>query len=393
MPAQFLMDTYGEPPVTFVSGNGTILVDNEGSEYLDFLCGLAVTSLGHARPEVSAAIAKQAGELLHVSNLFDTENRHAVAAQIDNLIATATGRHGKVFFGNSGAEANECAIKLARKASNGRFLVLSATESFHGRTLATLAATGQHEKHVPFLPMPAGFESVAFGDLSALERTLANGDVAGVLIEAIQAEGGINVPPKGYLPAVEHACRAAGALFMVDEIQSGLGRTGEWFAFQDEGLTPDVVTMAKALGNGMPVGACWAASDAARHFGPGDHGSTFGGQPLAMAAANATLATMVALDAPQLAGDASKILRSAVAKIPGVVALRGRGLLLGVELDQPIAKEVVAKALKNGLVLNALKPSVIRMTPPLTVATDEIDQAVAILALAVRAVRVSEDGT
>ena len=382
-----LMGTYAEPPVTFVSGEGSWLVDENNMRYLDLLCGLAVTSLGHARPEVAQAIASQAARLNHVSNLFGNEVGPQVASLLDALLYGATGHHGKVFFGNSGAEANECALKLARRVAPGKHLVISTLDSFHGRTLATLTATGQPAKHTPFEPLPTGFAHVAYGDLGAAEAALASGEVAAVLVEVIQAEGGINVPPTGYLPALEAASRKAGALFMVDESQTGMARTGYWFAFQHEGLQPDVVTVAKALGNGMPVGACWARDEIAAAFRPGDHGSTFGGQPLAMAAAQATLETLSSLNAPDLAAVASAQLVPALSALEGVVEVRGRGLLLGVVLDAPIAAEVTRAGLAHGIIVNAVRPDVVRMTPPLTISTEEIDEAVLRFAKALLDVR------
>jgi len=385
-----LMKTYAEPPVTFVRGSGTVLVDEEGRDYLDFLCGLAVTSLGHARPEVVTAIQEQAAILSHVSNLFGTTQGPVVADMLDTLLCAATGSHGRVFFSNSGAEANECALKLARRVVPGRHLVVSTLESFHGRTLATLTATGQPAKHAAFAPLPNGFDYVPFGDLDAITQALWKGDVAAVLVESIQAEGGINVPPPGYLPRLEALCREAGALFMVDEVQSGMGRTGNWFGFEQEGVRPDVVTMAKALGNGMPVGACWAREEIADCFQPGDHGSTFGGQPLALAAARATLETMIALDAPALARSASRRLVPQLQQLDGVRAIRGRGLLLGVELTAPLAAAVVAQGLREGIVMNAVKPDVIRLTPPLTISDEELDEGVARLGRAL-AVAMAEE--
>ncbi len=385
-----LMATYAEPPVTFVRGEGSWLFDDHGHRYLDFLCGLAVTSLGHARPEISEAICTQAATLSHVSNLFGNELGPQAASLINDLVSQAAGSDGQVFFGNSGAEANECALKLARRVAPGRHLVVTTLESFHGRTLATLTATGQPSKHQAFEPLPTGFTYVPFGDLDAARRALESLEVAAVLVEVIQAEGGVNVPPRGYLPALEAACREAGALFMVDEIQSGMARTGSWFAFEDEGLTPDVVTMAKALGSGMPVGACWARSEVAAAFKPGDHGSTFGGQPLAMSAVLATLQTMAALDAPRLATEASERLVAGLMRLDGVVGVRGRGLLLGAVLDKPISGEVVATALKNGLIVNAVRPDTIRITPPLTVSAEEIDEALSRLESALRSVKSAE---
>lgn len=374
-----LMHTYQEPSITFVSGSGTKLVDTKGKEYLDFLAGIAVVSLGHAHPEVAAVLNKQSNTLLHVSNLFGNDVGPEVASTVDELISQAQGRHGRVFFANSGAEANECALKLARKAHPDRHVVLSFLDSFHGRTLATLAATGQAAKQAAFQPLPEGFENLAFGDIEALESRLAVGDVAAVLVECIQAEGGVNVPAPGYLSAVQAACRAQGALFMVDEVQTGLGRTGTWFSFEDESLQPDVVTLAKSLGNGVPVGACWAAEEVADCYVPGDHGSTFGGQPLAMSAALTTLRCMKALHVPKLAQQAGARIVERLSGHPCIDEIRGRGLLLGIALKTPTAQSVVAECLTRGLVLNAVTTNTIRITPPLTVSEAEIDQALSIL--------------
>ncbi|HEY6425611.1 MAG TPA: aminotransferase class III-fold pyridoxal phosphate-dependent enzyme, partial [Acidimicrobiales bacterium] len=281
-----LMRTYAEPPATFVRGEGTRLFDADGTQYLDFITGLAVVSLGHSHPDVAAAVAEQARTLSHVSNLYGNTLAPEVARTIDRLVNGGTGEAGgQVFFANSGAEANECALKLARRwAGGGRHVVISTDNAFHGRTLATLTATGQPEKQAPFLPLPEGFVHVPYDDVAALDKALDADTVAAVLLEPIQGEGGVVVPSSDYLGAVRALCTERNALLMLDEIQTGLGRTGHWFAFQAQGLEPDVVTMAKALGNGMPVGACWARAEVAAAFGPGDHGSTFGGQPLAMAA-------------------------------------------------------------------------------------------------------------
>ena len=256
-----LMRTYADPPATFVRGQGTVLYDANGTEYLDFITGLAVVSLGHAHPAVADAVAEQARTLSHVSNLYGNTLAPEVARTIDRLINGGTGQAGgQVFFGNSGAEANECALKLARRwAGPGRHVVISADNSFHGRTLATLTATGQPEKQAPFVPLPEGFEHVPYDDVAALDKALDADTVAAVLLEPLQGEGGVMVPSSDYLGAVRALCTERNALLMLDEVQTGLGRTGHWFAFQAQGLEPDVVTMAKALGNGMPVGACWAA--------------------------------------------------------------------------------------------------------------------------------------
>jgi len=370
-----MMPTYAAPSVAFVAGSGTVLVDADGKEYLDFLCGLAVTSLGHARPEVAEAIAAQAATLSHVSNLFANPVANEAAELLVGLLEDATGKHGQLFFCNSGAEANEAALKLARRHRPGRSTYVTLVDSFHGRTMFTLAATGQLEKQAPFVPLPERFVHVELGDLAAIEAELATGEVAAVMVEGIQAEGGIMVPERGFLPAVAAACAATGTLLIFDEVQTGLGRTGQWFSFEDEGVIPDIVTMAKALGNGTPVGACWAAAEVASSFQPGDHGSTFGGQPLAMAAAKATLMTMIEIDAPSAASAASTQLRSGLLDLPGVAAVRGRGLLLGAVLEEPVAREAVAAALSEGLVVNAVRPDVIRLTPPLTVSPQEISEA------------------
>jgi len=372
-----IMNTYPPPPVTFVRGKGTLLFDADGKQYLDFLSGLAVTSLGHSHPVVADAIADQARTLLHVSNLYGTTVGPEVAATLDRLIDAGSGR---VFFCNSGAEANECALKLARKwGGHGRYAVVSTYGSFHGRTLATLHATGQPQKHEAFQPLPEGFRHVAWGDLDALDAALDPTVVAAVLLEPVQGEGGVNPATPEYFQAVRRLTEERGVLMMVDEVQTGLGRTGTWFGFQHFGVRPDVVTMAKALGNGVPIGACWARADVADAFQPGDHATTFGGQPLATAAARAVLGVMEAEDIPARATRAGARLAAALETVPGVVAVRGLGLLLAAELDQPVAKQAAADALAAGLVVNPVTDSALRLAPPLTVSDDEIDDAVAIL--------------
>jgi acetylornithine/N-succinyldiaminopimelate aminotransferase len=376
-----LMRTYAEPPATFVRGQGTLLFDADGKEYLDFITGLAVVSLGHAHPVVADAVATQARTLSHVSNLYGNTLAPEVALTIDRLISGGTGQAGgQVFFSNSGAEANECALKLARRwAGPGRHVVISADNSFHGRTLATLTATGQPEKHAPFLPLPEGFLHVPYDDVQALDRALDADTVAAVLLEPLQGEGGVMVPSSDYLGAIRALCTERGALLMLDEVQTGLGRTGHWFAFQAQGLEPDVVTMAKALGNGMPIGACWARAEVAAAFGPGDHGSTFGGQPLALAAARATLAVMEAEDVNGRARHWGAVLSEGLVTLPGVVSVRGAGLLLAAQLGRPVAKEVTAAALTRGLLVNAVRPDAVRVAPPLLVSGDEIARALRIL--------------
>jgi len=371
-----LMPTYPPPAVTFVRGQGSELWDDDGKRYLDFLSGLAVTSLGHAHPAVADALNEQARTLVHVSNLYGTQPGPDVATTLDRLL----GGGGQVFFTNSGAEANECAIKLARKwGGRGRHVVVSALGSFHGRTLATLHATGQPAKHEVFQPLPEGFRHVTWNDVDELERSL-DPTVAAVLLEPVQGEGGVNPATADYFAGVRRLCVERGILFMVDEVQTGLGRTGRWFGHQHFDVVPDVVTMAKALGNGVPIGACWARADVAGVFEPGDHATTYGGQPLAAAAARAVLATMEAEDVTARATTAGKQLTDALLALPEVTGVRGLGLLIAAELADGIdARAVAADALAAGLVLNAVTPGALRMAPSLLVTGEHIDEGVAIL--------------
>jgi predicted acetylornithine/succinylornithine family transaminase len=372
-----LMNTYPPQPVTFVRGQGSELWDDQGKRYLDFLCGLAVTGLGHAHPAVAEALAEQSKTLLHVSNLFGTTVGPEVAATLDRLIG---GPSGKVFFANSGAEANECAIKLARKwGGRGKHNVISAFGSFHGRTLVTLHATGQPAKHEAFQPLPEGFRHVAWDDVDELERAI-DPSVAAILLEPVQGEGGVQPATAEYFQGVRRLCDERGLLFIVDEVQTGLGRTGEWFGFQHFGVQPDVVTMAKALGNGVPIGACWARDDVADAFVPGDHATTYGGQPLATSAARAVLRVMEAEDVPGRAAKAGAKLQADLATVPGVKGVRGIGLLIAVELDEGlVAGEVAAKALDAGLVVNAVTPTALRLAPSLLISDAELDEGVEIL--------------
>jgi acetylornithine/N-succinyldiaminopimelate aminotransferase len=345
-----------------------------------------VTSLGHAHPAVTSAVAAQAARLSHVSNLFANELAEGVAEQLDLLVGDDTPAGGKVFFANSGAEANECAFKLARKASGaGRHVVVSALGSFHGRTLATLHATGQPAKHAGFEPLPAGFRHVPYDDLQALEAAVAERDVAAVLLEAIEGEAGVVVPSPGYLAGARALCDRSGVLLVLDEIQTGLGRTGAWFACHHDGVRPDVVTMAKALGNGMPIGACWARAEVAAAFHPGDHGSTFGGQPLACAAAAATLEVMRKEDVPSRALARGAQLSARLGSMAGIAGVRGRGLLVGAVTEEGLdAAGVVAAALSAGVVINAPAPDVLRFAPSLLIEADELDEAMDILEGAIK---------
>ncbi len=374
-----IMPTYGPPPVQFLRGEGVELFDRDDKRYLDFLSGLAVTSLGHSHPVVAEALCAQAQRLLHVSNLFATEHNAAVAMQLDRLISGEETQTGQVFFCNSGAEANEAAIKIARKfGGHGRHVVVSAFQSFHGRTLATLHATGQPAKWETFQPLPEGFRHAVWNDLEDLERQLDD-TVAAVLLEPIQGEGGVNPATVEYFQGVRELCTERGILMMVDEVQTGLGRTGKWFGFQHFGVLPDVVTMAKALGNGVPIGATWATRDVASVMQGGDHATTYGGQPLATAAARAVLDTLVAIDAPRLATEAGAELTKALLALPNVSEVRGFGLLLAVELTGVNAQTVAARCLDAGLVVNGISPTALRLAPPLIITTDHIAEAVAII--------------
>ncbi|MEM9748607.1 MAG: acetylornithine/succinylornithine family transaminase [Actinomycetota bacterium] len=374
------MPVFGPPAIMFERGSGTELWDSTGKRYLDFLTGLAVVSVGHSNPHVASAVANQAATLSHVSSLFANPVATEAATRIGSMLHDATGHPGQIFFANSGAEANECALKLARKfGGRGRHTVVSALGSFHGRTLATLAATGQPTKHEPFQPMPDGFRHVAWGDVEAM-RAAVDGSVAAVIVEAVQGEGGVHPASDEYLRAIRSICDEVGALLILDEIQAGFGRTGRWFAFEHAGVSPDVVTMAKAMGNGMPIGACWARTDVASAFEPGDHGSTYSGTALACSAVNATLDEMERIDAPVTAERQGRRITEAAMAIPGVTGVRGKGLMLGVELADGIdAKAVYADLIERGLVTNAVDPSTLRLLPPITVSDAEIDEAMSIL--------------
>ncbi|NQV96211.1 MAG: acetylornithine/succinylornithine family transaminase [Acidimicrobiaceae bacterium] len=370
------MPVFGAPQVMFERGQGTQLWDVNGKRYLDFLCGIAVTSLGHAHPVVAAAIAHQANTLLHVSNFFANPVATQTAIMVDKLL----GGGGQVFFCNSGAEANEAGFKLARKfGGRGRHVVVSALGSFHGRTLAALAATGQPAKHEPFAPMPEGFRHVVFNDLDSLVAAL-DPTVAAVLLETVQGEGGVIPASVEYLQAVRKICTERGILLMIDEVQTGFARTGKWFGFQHAGIDPDVVMLAKAMGNGMPIGALWAKKEVASVFEPGDHGSTFSGTALATAAARATMQLMIDMDAPTVATRRGAELTAKLRTIDAVIEVRGRGLLLAAELRPELdAKKVATQLLEQGLVVNGVTSHALRFAPPLTVSTAEIDEAIEIL--------------
>ena len=377
------MPVFGAPQVMFERGLGTQLWDVNGKRYLDFLCGIAVTSLGHSNPVVAAAISHQANTLLHVSNFFANPVATQTALMVDKLLSNASGEdagYGQVFFCNSGAEANEAGIKLARKfGGRGKHVVVSALGSFHGRTLAALAATGQPEKHEPFAPMPEGFRHVVFNDIASLEAALDD-SVAAVLLETIQGEGGVVPASVEYLQAARKMCTDRGILLMIDEVQTGFARTGKWFGFEHAEIKPDVVMLAKAMGNGMPIGALWASQKIASVFKPGDHGSTYSGTALATAAARSTMQLMIDMNAPEVVMQKGTELTAKLLTIDGVVNVRGRGLLLATELSPELdAKKVAVQLLDKGLVVNGVTSHALRLAPPFTVSSEEIDEAITIM--------------
>ena len=372
---------FGPPAVMFERGDGTQLWDISGRRYLDFLSGIAVVSLGHANKAVAAAIAEQASTLVHVSNFFANTVATRAAVQLSGLMRDAGAGDGQVFFCNSGAEANEAAIKLARKfGGRGRHRIVSAYGSFHGRTLGALALTGQPAKHEAFQPMPEGFRYCEFGDITSLEAQI-DPTVAAVILEPIQGEGGVVPADPAYLRAVRALCDERGLLLIMDEVQTGFCRTGRWFGFEHAGIAPDAVTMAKGMGNGMPVGALWARRDIAAVMQPGDHGSTYSGTALATAAVSAVIDEMTRIDAPVRAVAQGARLASGLTALAKVDHVRGSGLLLGAQLvDGMNTADVVPVLLDKGLIVNGVNASTLRFAPPLTVSDAEIDEALAILA-------------
>jgi acetylornithine aminotransferase len=388
--AERVMGTYPPPKAAFVRGKGTALFDAAGEVHLDFLCGLGVTNLGHAHPAVAAAVAEQAATLVHTSNLFVTEPAVALAERLSRILDWDD---AKVFFAQCGATANEAAIKLARRHGkrqrDTKTRLVALEGSFHGRTLATLEATGQPAKHAPFAPLAGYVDHVPHDDPEAL-RAAVDEDTCAVLLEVVQGEGGVRPVPDEMLVAAREACDAVGALLIVDEVQTGIGRTGTWFAFQATPVVPDVVTVAKALANGLPIGACIARGAAADAFAVGDHGTTFGGNPVTCAAANAVLDTIEAEGVLAAATTRAKRLREGleglVGTAPHATGVRGRGLLLGLELDAPVAAEVEAACRARFLVVNAVAPDVVRFAPPLTVTRQEIDLCLAALTDALGAI-------
>jgi len=374
-----LMDTYKRLPVAFVSGSGAWLVDESGDRYLDALAGLAVCGLGHAHPAVTRALAEQAGRLVHTSNLY----RIPLQEQLGEELCTLAGLE-RVFFNNSGAEANETAIKICRKHGHDRGVaapVIAVMEgAFHGRTLATLTATAGGKQKEAFAPLPEGFVRVPYNDIDALRALAGNGDVVAVMLEPVQGEGGIIIPDTGYLREVAALCREQHWLLALDEVQTGMGRTGRWFAHQHEEIRPDIMTVAKSLANGVPIGACLAGPAAAAVLEPGTHGSTFGGNPLAARAALAVLEVLREQELGRRAATLGESMLAAfqrrLAGVAGVKDIRGKGMMLGIELERDCA-DLVGRALQQRLLINVTRGNVVRLLPPLILSDAEADQIVA----------------
>jgi acetylornithine/N-succinyldiaminopimelate aminotransferase len=369
---QSMMNNYGTPAIGLVKGEGAVLTGEDGKEYVDFLGGIAVNALGHAHPAVVAAVTHQIQQLGHVSNLYISEPPLALA---DLLLALA-GRAGRVLFCNSGAEANEAAFKISRLT--GRTHIVATHGAFHGRTMGALALTGQPAKQDPFRPLPGNVTHIDFGDVAALEAAVTSG-TAMVILEPIQGENGVVVPPPGYLTAAREITSRHGALLVLDEVQTGIGRTGHWFHHQSEGVEPDIITLAKGLGGGLPLGACIAFGPTADLLTPGSHGTTFGGNPVSCAAGLAVIRTIAnegLLDHVKRVGEQ---IRRGIEGHPLVKEVRGAGLLLGIVFHEPVSADVAVKLRDAGFLVNPAKPDVIRLAPPLIISSDQADALIAAL--------------
>lgn len=373
---QHYVPVFARYPIVLSHGEGPYVYDTEGKKYLDFLGGIAVNVLGHAHPKLVAAVAEQAGKMIHCSNLYYTEEQVKLAATLTELAGM-----DKVFFANSGAEANEGAIKLARKYGKtlqaDRVEIITAENSFHGRTYATMTATGQPKYQQGYEPLPGGFRYVPFNDLAAL-KSMVSEKTCAVMLEPIQGEGGVNIPDDGYLQAVRDLCDEYGALLIFDEIQTGMGRTGQLFAYQTFGVRPDIVTVAKGLGGGVPIGAFLTSAKVAGAFHAGDHGSTFGGNPLACAAGNAVLAVIAEEDLGTNAANMGNYLMSELCKLQNkysqlILNVRGKGLMIGAQLSRP-GRDIVNRCLEDGVIINCTAGDVLRFVPPLTINKKHIDE-------------------
>ncbi|MDR3390424.1 MAG: acetylornithine transaminase [Sulfuriferula sp.] len=383
----YLMNTYARQPVTFVRGEGVWLWDDAGNRYLDALAGVAVNGLGHAHPVLTQAVCEQARNLIHSSNIYQVQRQEQLAERLCRLSGM-----DKVFFCNSGCEANEAAIKLARLYGHGKGIatptIIVMEKSFHGRTMATLTATGSRKVQAGFEPLLTGFVRVPYNDIEAVRQVAEhNHEVVAVLVEPIEGEGGVRIPDAAYLGELRQVCDAHGWLLMLDEVQTGVGRTGTWFAFQHTAIRPDVMTLAKGLGSGVPIGACVARGEAADVFKPGNHGSTFGGNPLACAAG---LATLQVLEDDNLLANVNRVgaaliagFERELAGVAGVKAIRGLGMMIGIELDRPCG-ELVKLALAAHLLINVTADNVIRLVPPLIMSADEAAQLVSGLSPVIR---------
>ena len=385
---KYVFQNYGRQPVVLDHGEGTRVWDTDGKEYLDFVGGLAVNVLGHAHPVVAAAVAEQARQLIHTSNLYYTTPMIALAKLlVENSCLD------RVFFCNSGAEAIEAAIKLARRVGydtkNGAYEIIATQDGFHGRTMGAVAATGTARYRDPFQPLAPGFSHVPWNDLDAIKAATTDKTVA-VLLEPIQGEAGVNLPAPGYLKGIREWCDERGLLLILDEIQTGIGRTGTLFAYEQEGVEPDIMCLAKGLAGGVAIGAMLAREEIAKHLVPGDHGTTFGANPLATATGLAALGFIIENKLPEQAARASERLmarlRSMEDRLPVVTEVRGRGLLIAVGLSKDISADVVAAARERGLLANNVRPNAVRLMPPLTVTDDEIDRACDILEASIQAV-------
>lgn len=369
---QALQDNYGTPSIELVSGKGSLVKGSDGKSYLDFLAGIATNVLGHAHPAIVKAVSRQISTLGHVSNFYAHPNVLQLAEKLQKMTGDKTAR---VFFCNSGAEANEAALKLSRKT--GKFRVVATKEAFHGRTMGALSLTGQPAKRDPFKPLIRGIKHVPFGDSSAMKRAITK-RTAMVIVEPIMGEAGVIVPPVDYLRNLRKYCDDHGALLVFDCVQTGMGRTGEWFGYEYSGVRPDVITLAKGLGGGLPLGAMIALGKASKLFVAGDHGSTFGGNPVATAAALAVIST---IEKEKILSDvekAGKYLRTELALIPGVTEVRGAGLLIGLTLEKPVAKSLVRKSQELGALINAPSEDAIRIAPALNVSMKQIERFVGI---------------
>lgn len=373
-----LQDNYGTPTIELVSGRGSVVTDSEGATYLDFLAGIATNVLGHAHPAIVKAVSTQVSTLGHVSNFYAHPNALELAEKLQKMTGD---KNARIFFCNSGAEANEAALKLSRKT--GKYKIVATKESFHGRTMGALSLTGQPSKRDPFKPLIKGVKHVPFGDSAAMKRAITK-KTAMVIVEPIMGEAGVIVPPSDYLQNLRTYCDATGALLVFDCVQTGMGRSGDWFGYEYSGVKPDVITLAKGLGGGLPLGAMIALGSASTLFAAGDHGSTFGGNPIATAAA---LAVIKAIEKEKILTHVvkvSELLLAELALIPGVTEVRGAGLLIGLTIDKPVAKALTKRCQELGVLINAPGESTIRIAPALNVSLKQAEKFIGIFSQAVK---------